>query len=125
MLRKEKNLIKTETLPFLFLLYRHYLGKDQMTKVKNFSTTSENRGCGNGLCIMVAHAVYVCVSLPAGSAEMTLASIAAIAGHIAGSAAAEGAAGSSGLTDAVGVAEATANSVVVAITRRGTVAVVY
>ena len=74
---------------------------------------------------MVAHAVYVCVSLPAGSAEMTLASSAAIAGHIAGSAAAEGAAGSIGLADAVGVAEATANSVVVAITRRGTVAVVY
>ena len=75
---------------------------------------------------MVAHAVYVGVSLPAGSAEMTLASIAAIAGHIAGSTAAEGAAGSIGLADAVGVAEATANSVVVvAITRRGTVAVVY
>ena len=75
---------------------------------------------------MVAHAVYVCVSLPAGSAEMTLASIAAIAGHVAGRTAAEGAAGSIGLTDAVGVAEAAANSVVVvAITRRGTVAVVY
>lgn len=75
---------------------------------------------------MVAHAVYVCVSLPAGSAEMTLASIAAIAGHVARSTAAEGAAGSSGRHAAVGVAEAAANSVVVvAITRRGTVAVVH
>ena len=45
-----------------------------------------------GWCIMVAHVVYVVVSLPAGSAEMTLASIAAIAGHIAGRTAAEGAA---------------------------------
>ena len=74
---------------------------------------------------MVAHAVYVCVSLPAGSAEMTLASIAAIAGHAAVRRCTEGAAGSSGRSAAVGVAEATANSVVVAITRRGTVAVVY
>ena len=74
---------------------------------------------------MVAHAVYVCVSLPAGSAEMTLASIAAIAGHVARSTAAEGAAGSSGLTDAVAVAEAATDRVVVAITRHRTVAVVH
>ena len=75
---------------------------------------------------MVAHAVYVCVSLPAGSAEMTLASIAAIAGNIAGRTTAEGAAGSSGRPAAMAVAGATTHrGVVVAITRHRTVVVVH
>ena len=53
---------------------------------------------------MVAHAVYVGVSLPACASEGAPGSIAAIAGNIAGRTAAEGAAGSSGRPAAVGVA---------------------
>ena len=75
-------------------------------------------------CIMVAHAVYVVVSLPAGSAERTSWCIAAIAGDVAGRTAAEGAAGSSGRPTAVAVAgAATYRGVVVAITRHRTVVV--
>ena len=72
---------------------------------------------------MVAHAVYVDVSLLAGTAEDSLWGIVAIAGHAAIRRCTEGAAGSSGRSAAVGVAEATANRVVVSIARRGTVAV--
>ena len=50
----------------------------------------ENRGCGDCLCIMVAHALYVCVSLLACAFEVTPGSIAAIAGYIAGRTATEG-----------------------------------
>ena len=75
---------------------------------------------------MVAHAVYVCVSLPACASEVAPGSIAAIAGHIAGRTAAEGAAGSSGRPAAMAVAGATTHrGVVVAITRHRTVAAVH
>ena len=72
---------------------------------------------------MVAHAVYVDVSLLAGTAEDSLWSIVAIVSYVAVRRCTEGAAGSSGRSAAVGVAEATAYRVVVSITRRGTVAV--
>lgn len=42
---------------------------------------------------MVAHAVYVVVSLPAGTSESSLGAIVAIAGHVAGRTGAEGAVG--------------------------------
>ena len=74
---------------------------------------------------MVTHAVYVCVSLPACTSEGSSGSIAAIAGHVAGRTGAKAAAWCSGRPAAVVVAEATANRVVVAITRHGTVAIVY
>ena len=61
----------------------------------------------------------------AGTAERSFRSIATIAGHVAGRTGAKAAAGSSGRPAAVVVAEATANRVVVAITRHGTVAVVH
>ena len=78
-----------------------------------------------GLCIMVAHAVYVCVSLPACASEVAPGSITAIVGHIAGRTAAEGAAGSSGRPAAMAVAGATTHRGVVAITRHRTLAVVH
>ena len=72
---------------------------------------------------MVAHAVYVGVSLPASTSESSSGSIAAIAGHAAGRTSAEGAAGSIGRHAAVAVAKATTHrGVVVAITRHRTVA---
>ena len=75
---------------------------------------------------MVAHAVYVCVSLPTGASEVTFGSIVAIAGHAAGRTAAGGAAGSIGRHAAMAVAGATTHrGVVVAITRHRTVAVVH
>ena len=75
---------------------------------------------------MVAHAVYVCVSLPACASEGAIGSIAAIAGDVAGRTAAEGAAGSIGRPAAMAVAGATTHrGDVVAITRHRTVAVVH
>ena len=77
---------------------------------------------------MVAHAVYRedMASLAGTASEDSPGSSVAIAGHAARRMTAEGAAGSSGRHAAVAVAEAAANSVVVvAITRRGTVAVVH
>ena len=75
---------------------------------------------------MVAHAVYVeSKRLLAGTAERPFRSIAAIAGHVAGRTGAKAAAWSSGRPAAVVVAEAAANRVFVAITRHGTVAIVY
>ena len=75
---------------------------------------------------MVAHAVYVCVSLPACPSESSPGSIAAIAGHIAGRTAAEGVAGSSGRPAAMAFAEATTHrGGAVAVTRHWTVSVVH
>ena len=75
---------------------------------------------------MVTHAVYVGVSLPACASEVAPGSIAAIAGHIAGRTAAEGAAGSSGQPAAMAVAgAATHRGVVVASTRHRTVVIVH
>ena len=73
---------------------------------------------------MVAHAVYVDVSLLAGTAEDSLWSIVAIAGHAAVRRCTEGAAGSIGRPTAMTVAEATTHRGV-AVTRHWTVAVVY
>ena len=75
----------TATLVFDRLL----IGKSHTLKI--------GEGVGNCECIMVAHAVYDDVSLPAGTtSEDSPGSSVAIAGHAAGRMAAEGAAGSSG-----------------------------
>ena len=93
---------------------------------KKDSPHPQNRGCGDGQCIMVAHAVYDGVSLLAGTSESSLGSIVAIGGHVAGRTAAKRAAGSIGRPTAMAVAEAaTHRGVVVAVTRHGTVAVVH
>ena len=73
---------------------------------------------------MVAHAVYVCVSLPACASEVAPGSIAAMAGHVARRTGAESAAWSIGRPTAMTVAEATTHRGI-AVTRHWTIAVVH
>ena len=74
---------------------------------------------------MVAHAVYVDVSLFASAAEMSPGSIVAIAGHFARRTSAEGACWSSGRPAAMVVAEAATHRGGVATTRHLMAAVVH